>query len=328
VHQGPSGRDGLVRMSISVVIPNWNGESLLPSCLASLQSQTLKDFETIIVDDCSIDRSLDLLETGYPWVKVIRMPRNSGFAAAANAGIRAASGEVVVLVNNDVELEPSFLEVTAATLDANPQYSFMSAKILIMPDRRTIHSAGDFYRRNGVPGNRGVWTPDIGQYDRPEPVFGPCAAAAAYRRTMLDDVAEDGQVFDESLFMYFEDVDLNFRAQLRGHRCLYQPEAVAYHRLSASASGPLSSFYCGRNLLLVLLKDMPPDLLRRSYLDILWAQCGFTAESIRHFREPAARARLRGQLASLWQMPSFLAMRRHIRRRQMVTSSYISSILE
>jgi GT2 family glycosyltransferase len=315
-------------MLLTVVIPNWNGETLLPSCLASLENQTLRDFETIVVDDCSTDRSVDLIRSGYPWVNIVELPRNSGFAAAANAGIRAASGDIVVLVNNDVELEPRFLEVTAVTLDANPQYTFMSAKILIMSGRRTIHSAGDFYGRNGVPGNRGVWTTDMGQYDRPEPVFGPCAAAAAYRRTMLDDVAENGQVFDESLFMYLEDVDLNFRAQLRGHRCLYQPEAVAYHRLSASAAGPLSSFYCGRNLLLVLLKDMPQDILRRSYLEILRAQLAFTLESIRHFREPAARARLRGQVAATWQIPLFLAMRRRIRRRQMVTSSYISSILE
>jgi GT2 family glycosyltransferase len=315
-------------MSISVVIPNWNGESLLPSCLAAIKDQTLTGFETIIVDDCSTDRSVELIRTDYPWVSLVEMPRNSGFAAAANAGIRATSGDTVVLVNNDVELDRRFLEVTAEVLKANPSYSFLAAKILLMADRRTIHSAGDFYGRDGVPGNRGVWTPDLGQYDQPQPVFGACAAAAAYRRSMRDDVAEAGQFFDESMFMYLEDVDLNFRAQLRGHRCLYQPAAVAYHRLSASAAGPLSSFYCGRNTLLVLLKDMPQEIIRRNYLKVMRAQLDSAMESVRHFREPAARAGLLGQMAAIGRMPDFLAMRRRIRQRQVVTSSYISSILE
>lgn len=313
-------------MSISVVIPNWNGASLLPSCLDSLRRQTYPHFQTIVVDDGSTDGSLQILAQDYPEAQVVSLGHNCGFAAAANRGLAEADGETVVLLNNDVVMDSRFLEEVESSFQRYPHISWIAAKILLA-DGRLLHSAGDFYRLNGVPGNRGVWTADCGQYDRPELVFGACAGAAAYRRSLLEDVMEDGKVFDESLFMYYEDVDLNFRAQLLGHQCLYQPAAIAYHKLSASAGGPLASYYCGRNSPLVVLKDLPQQLLRSNWHRVLAAQIVYTLDSLWHFREPAGRARLWGQLAAIRAVSEFLRKRRVIQRRRRVTITYLRRIL-
>jgi GT2 family glycosyltransferase len=140
---------------------------------------------------------------------------------------------------------------------------------------------------------------------------------------MLDEIG----LLDEDLVAYCEDVDLNWRAQLAGHRCLFVPTARVYHRLSATGAGPFASYYCGRNFILVLAKDVPGPLLRRHWPAILLAQLRHAAQSVVHFREPAARARLRGQLAALWVLPRFLAKRRAVQSTRRVTLAYLESIL-
>jgi GT2 family glycosyltransferase len=144
-----------------------------------------------------------------------------------------------------------------------------------------------------------------------EEVFGPCAGAAAYRRSALEALAEDGRVLDEDLVMYCEDVDLNIRARLRGVRTIYVPRAIVYHRLSATGGGTLASYYCGRNFVLVWAKNMPGVLVLRYWPALLRAQIGYVLESFWHIREPAARARLRGQFDSLRALPRFLRKRAH-----------------
>jgi GT2 family glycosyltransferase len=181
--------------------------------------------------------------------------------------------------------------------------------LLLFDQRDHIHSTGDFYQPDGVPGSRGVWERDRGQYDAVSEVFGPCAAAAAYRRVALDALAVDGQVFDEDLVMYCEDVDLNLRARQHGMRTLFVPQAIVYHQLSATGGGALASYYCGRNFPLVWVKNTPPAQARRFWLSMLGTQLRFALHSLWHVREPAARARLRGQTASLSALPLFLRKR-------------------
>jgi GT2 family glycosyltransferase len=118
-------------------------------------------------------------------------------------------------------------------------------------------------------------------------------------------------VLDEDLVMYCEDVDLNIRARLRGIRTIYVPRAIVYHRLSATGGGSLASYYCGRNFILVWAKNMPGTLAWRFWPALLHAQIGYTLESFWHIREAAARARLRGQIDSLWALPRFLRKRAH-----------------
>jgi GT2 family glycosyltransferase len=308
---------------IAVIIPNWNGAHLLPTCLDALRRQRWRDFETIVVDNGSTDGSLELLMRDYPEVRVLALGENLGLAGATNVGIRASRAEIVATLNNDTEADPEWLGELVRALEAHPEAGSAASKLLLFDRRDVIHSAGDYYRLDGIPGNRGVWERDDGRYARPEPVFGACAGAAAYRRRMLEDVG----LFDESFFMYCEDVDLAFRAQLLGYRCIYVPTAVVYHRLSATGGGPLASYYCGRNFLRVIAKDMPGPLLRRHWPRVVWAQLRLAGSALRHIREPAARARLRGQLDGLRELPALRPARRAVQPRRRVPTRYLRSIM-
>lgn len=308
---------------VSLIIPNWNGEALLPVCLEALRRQTFRDFEAVVVDNASTDSCLEVLGRDYPEVRVVRLPRNLFFAGAVNAGIRLTEGELIALLNNDTEADPRWLEELVRALDGNPQAGMAASKLLLFDRRGIIQSAGDVYSPSGVPGNRGVWEEDDGRYDDPCEVFGACAGAALYRRSMLEDIG----LLDEDFRGYCEDVDLSFRAQLAGHRCVYAPSARVYHRLSATGGGPVASFLCGRNFVSVVAKDMPGLLLRRYWHRVLGAQLGYAWHSLRHSREPAARARLKGQAAALLYLPRMLRKRRAIQSSRKVDVGYLESIL-
>ncbi|MBI2861863.1 MAG: glycosyltransferase family 2 protein [Chloroflexi bacterium] len=307
----------------SVIIPNWNGAALLPTCLDSLRRQTFSDFKTVVVDNGSQDSSTILIQEQYPEVRLISLPRNYGFSRAVNEGIRQTDSPMVVLLNNDTEAEPGWLETLHAAAEEYPTASFFASKILLFNRRQILHSAGDYYRIDGIPGNRGVWEVDDGQYDSSRDVFSACAAAAAYRRTLLDEIG----LLDEELVAYCEDVDLAFRAQLAGHHGLFVPQARVYHRLSTTGGGPLASYFCGRNFLLLLAKDMPAPLLRRHWQKIMAAQISFTWQALRHLQEAAARARLKGQIAGLLALPRMIRIRRAIQQRKRVSDAYIESVL-
>ena len=311
------------RPRVSLIIPNWNGEALLLTCLEALRRQTYRDFETVVMDNASTDGSLEVLGRDYPEVRVVSLPRNLFFAGAVNAGIRLTEGELVALLNNDTEAEPRWLEELVAGLDAHPEAGMAASKLLLFDRRDVIQSAGDFYTPAGGPGNRGVWQRDNGRYDDPGEVFGACAGAALYRRSMLDDVG----LLDEDFRGYCEDVDLSFRAQLAGYRCTYVPAARVYHRLSATGGGTVASFLCGRNFINVVAKDMPGALLRRYWHRVLGAQIGYAWHSLCHSREPAARARLEGQAAALLYLPRMLRKRRAIQAARRVEVQYLGSIL-
>ncbi len=297
---------------IDIIIPNYNGRALLPTCLAALEAQTRQDFRLTVVDDGSHDDSLAFLAQ-YPTVQVLALPQNRGLAKAVNAALRITTGEIVVLLNNDTEAHPRWLECLVGTLERYPNYAFAASKLLLFDKRDIFHSAGDFYQPNGVPGSRGVWEKDRGQYDALAEVFGPCAAAAAYRRTALELLAVNDQILDEDLVIYCEDVDLNIRARQKGLKTIFVPQAIVYHRLSATGGGTLASYYCGRNFILVWAKNTPKALLYRSGPAFLWAQVKFALQALWHIREPAARARLRGQLAGWQALPFFWRKRSTIR---------------
>ena len=308
---------------VSVVIPHWNAVQHLPTCLRSLQRQTYPRVEVIVADNGSTDGSLELLASDYPWVHVIPLGENRGFAGACNAGMRAARGEIVALLNNDTQADPRWLAEVVAAFERHPEAGLVASKMLLFDRRDTFHTAGDFYRLDGTPGNRGVWQRDAGQYDREEYVFNACGGSAAYRQTMLARIG----LLDEDFFFSCEDVDLAWRAQLTGYRCVYAPRAVVYHKLSATGGGATASFYDGRNFIYLLTKDYPGDLWRVHWRAILRAQLGITAAALHAWRGQAARARLRGQLAGLLGLPRMLRKRRAVQRSRTVDRAYLASIL-
>lgn len=317
--------------SVSIIIPHWNKAEYLPTCLNSLLGQSYPHFEVILVDNGSTDESLAILERGYPWVQVIALEANLGFAKAVNIGIRATRGELVALFNNDVEAHPRWLEELVGALERHPQAGMATPKLLLFDRRDVINTAGDFYGLDGVPGNRGVWQKDEGQFDEEEWVFGPGGATSLFRRSMLDTIAlptdEGPRVLDEEFVSYCEDVDLAWRSQLAGYWCIYVPTAVAYHRLSATGGGALASYYVGRNFLYLLAKDYPTSLLVRYWPRILKAQLSIAWEALKAWRGEAARARLRGQIVGIFTWPRMLKKRRVVQSARRVSDEYLKEIL-
>mgnify|MGYP000614635698 CR=1 FL=1 len=308
---------------VSVIIPNWNGAHHLPTCLDSLRRQTHPSVEVIVADNGSTDSSLALLNSDYVEVRVLALGENHGFTGACNTGIRAARGEIIVLLNNDTETDPCWLEEVVAAFRRHPEAGIVASKMLLFDRRNVLHTAGDFYRVDGIPGNRGVWQQDKGQYDQEEYVFSANGGSAAYRQSLLDQVG----VLDQDFFFSCEDVDLAWRAQLTGWRCIYAPRAVVYHKLSATGGGATASFYDGRNMIYLLAKDYPADLWRTYGGAILRAQLRITTEALRAWRGEAARARLRGQLAGLLTLPRMFRKRQGVQRSRTVSRAYLEDVL-
>jgi GT2 family glycosyltransferase len=306
-----------------LIVPTYNGWHLLVPCLDAVAGQTRRPDETIVVDDASTDGTPQHLRERYPWVRVVMLPRNLGFVGAVNRGIDVAAGDVIALLNNDAEAEPGWLAALVAPLEEDPRAGFCASKLLLFDRRDHLQAAGDGYSTGGVPINRGAWTRDDGRFDRPEDVFGASGGAAAYRRDLLRTLGG----FDPWLVSYLEDTDLNWRAQLLGYRCRYEPRARVYHRVSATGGGIRPSYYCGRNFLLVLASDVPGPLLRKYWREIAHEQGAVLLEALRHVREPAARARLRGFLAGLRDLPAALRRRRRIQATRRVPLDYIDGLL-
>ena len=287
---------------VSVIIPHWNGRRHLDDCLNALRRQTLADHEVILVDNGSTDGSQSIVCEHFPEVRLIELGANRGFTGACNAGYAASRGEFICLLNNDTEADPDWLAAIVDVFDRHPDVGVVASKMLLFDQRDHFHTAGDYYRVDGIPGNRGVWQADRGQFDREEPVFSACGGAAAYRRRMLDEIG----FLDDAFFFSCEDVDLAWRAHLAGWTVRYTPAAVVYHKLKASGgSGVVGSYHDGRNFLYVIWKNYPTPLLRRHAGDIARAQWRISREALRAWRGAAARARLRGQLAGLvgfWRM--------------------------
>lgn len=308
---------------LSVVIPNWNGRRFLPTCLESLRAQTYPRVEVIVADNASTDGSQALLQADYPWARLLALEENRGFTGACNAGIEAATGDYIALLNNDTEVDPGWAAAVVSAFERTPDAGSIASKMLLFDRRDTLHTAGDFFTLDGRAGNRGVWQQDKGQYDREEFVFSACGGSAAYRRTMLDEIG----LLDNDFFFSGEDVDLGWRAQLAGWRCLYTPEAIVYHHLSATGGGVTASYYDGRNSIFILAKNYPGTLWRRYGGRVLLAQARLAGEALRAWRGQAARARLRGMVAGVVGLPRMWRKRRAIQAGRRVTTDYLERLL-
>jgi len=310
-------------LHISIIIPNWNGAHHLPDCLDSLRQQVFRDFDVIVVDNGSQDDSLDVLAR-YPEAQVIALGENRGFTGACNAGFRAARGDVQVLLNNDTEADPRWLAEIAVAFESYSEVGLLASKMLLFDHRDTFHTAGDILTEDGLPHNRGVWQKDEGQFDHPAYVFSACGGSAAYRKTMLDQVG----LLDDDFFFSFEDVDLAWRAQLVGWRCLYVPTAIVYHKLKASGGGVTASFYDGRNRIFTLVKNYPANLWRAYWRAVLGAQWRVIWEALRLWRGAEARATLRGVAAGLVGIPKMWRKRRKVQAMCRVDMAYLEQLMK
>ncbi len=307
----------------SVIIPNWNGLKYLDVCLTALRNQTYPDVEVIVADNASEDGSQAFIRENFPDVIIVQLSENMGFTGACNAGMTAATGEYISLLNNDTEVEPDWVSGLVDALQRHPEAGFAASKMMLFDQRDHFHTAGDTYRVDGMPGNRGVWEKDEGQYDAEEFVFSACGGASVYRRQMLDKVG----LLDHDFYFSCEDLDLSWRAQLQGYKCLYVPGAVVYHQLSATGGGETASFYNGRNFIYLLIKDYPRELWHKYWWAILRNQFKIASEALQAWRGPASRARLRGMLSAVWHLPKLLRKRKRIQATRRVSIADLEEIL-
>jgi GT2 family glycosyltransferase len=280
----------------------------LRGCLDSLAGQARPPSETVVVDNGSVDGSLELLSASYPEVRVLELGRNTGFAHAANRGIEAVETDAVALVNTDVELAPDWLARLTAVLDGDRRLAAVACKMVDLADPSRLYDAGDVLRRDGACEQRGRFQLDDGRFDTPEELFAACAGAALYRRQAVLDVGG----FDERFFTYLEDVDLGLRLRLAGWRCAYEP-AVARHagggsswQLRRSVDG-----WVARNTLLLVVKAFP---LRWAPL-VAYRQLGWAWHALRERRLGAHVIALLSAIPLLGEM---LRDRRRLRSRAVV----------
>jgi len=249
-----------MKPAVSVVIVNLNRRDLLARCLDSLWRQTFSNHEVVVVDNGSSDGSVQFLQTlREPRLRIVSLPINKGFAGGCNVGISRAEGRYIATLNNDAEAEPRWLEELLAGIESEASVGMCASKILFHGDRKRIDKVGHLIYPDGLNHGRGSGEPDHGQFERCEEVLFPDAAAALYRREMLDVIG----LFDELFFAYGDDADLGLRGRLAGWTCLYIPTAVVYHVHSATAGefSPLKAFLIERNRIWVAVKTFPLSLL-------------------------------------------------------------------
>ncbi|HEX9635998.1 MAG TPA: glycosyltransferase [Acidobacteriota bacterium] len=306
------------------MIPSKDGAHLLPSCLEALRAQSIAGLELIVVDDGSRDQTAALLAQRYPEVRRIGFARSRGFAAAANAGIRAATRPNVALVNNDAVVAKDWARELLAALESDTSAGSAASRLLRADDGARLDGVGDGYTRGGLAYKRGWGRPNGPEFDRPAAVFGACAAAALYRRAALDQAG----LLDESYGSYVEDVDLAFRLQLLGYRCLYVPAAQASHAEASSSGGRMTAPRARlivRNSLRTVVKDYPGALLLRNLHRVVLDQARLLFHLGGRGRKPVAA--LRGVIEAFGFAPRDLKQRRRIQARRRIALDALARLL-
>lgn len=221
---------------VTVVIPNWNGSKYLEKCLDALLEQQ-GVFDVIVVDNGSTDGSVEILANKYPMVKTILLKENTGFCHACNVGIEASDTPYVILLNNDTEVLPGFVENLVMAMEKGEKIFSVSAQMLQIQNPELIDSAGDMYTIMGWGYSRGKGK-HAKDYNKSVKIFSACGGAAIYRKSILEKIG----LLDESHFAYLEDMDLGYRARIYGYTNMYEPSAKVIHAGSASSGSKYNEF--------------------------------------------------------------------------------------
>lgn len=306
---------------VSIVIPNWNGKEILEACLKSLKNQSFRDFEVIVVDNGSSDGSVQMLRRLFPETITIKLKKNLGFAPAVNKGIIKSKSKFIVLMNNDTEAEKDWLKELVNMLEASPEYSIAASKMLFFKHRSKINTAGDQITRYGWAKQRGFGQ-DQKKFNKQEPIFAASAGAAIYRRELFDKIG----LFDEKFFAYIEDVDLCFRAQLAGYKCVFVPKAKIYHHVSLTTKNisDKGEYLTVRNTLLMVYKNFPTKLLFKYFIPISLSILAriFMDKSIKRIIQ-----NFKALAVFVVLLPYTIKQRRRIKKLTIVSAGYIDSFI-
>lgn len=258
-------------MQVTIIIPNYNGKHFMKPCLDSLERQTCKDFEILVVDNASSDGSTEYMKEMYPAIRCISLDQNYGFSRAVNEGIRAARTPYVILLNNDTTVDEQYVEEMLKAIRKSGRIFSVSSKMIQMYHPDLIDSAGDLYTLLGWSVCRGTGRP-VSNYTEPDEIFTACAGAAIYRRSVFEKIG----YFDESHFAYLEDIDIGYRARIYGYRNMYCPTALVFHVGSGTSGSKYNSFkvrLSARNSVYLNYKNMPLAQLILNFLPLALGWC-------------------------------------------------------
>ncbi len=324
---------------ISIIVVNWNGAGFLDSCLSSLEKQTWKQREFILVDNGSTDGSTEIIRDWIdqiPAAQAIFLSENTGFCKANNLAFGKARGEWIALINNDAVAEPNWLEELVRYGDLAKRIGMLGGKILFHEPKGVIDKAGHLIYWDGQNRGRGTMENDIGQYDRQEEILWPDGCAALYHRKVF----EETRGFDETFFAFGDDADLGMRARLLGWKAWYIPTAVVHHLHSATAGAYSMQkvMLVERNRLLLAIKNFPLPLL---LLNPYWSLRRFAWHAYAVLRRQGAADRfiaahggvrlplvlIRSYLGVARVLPEALRQRRKIQRTKRLSNSEVWQLL-
>lgn len=318
-----------IRHKIAVVVLNWNGEQDSLNCINAIQKQTA-GHDIIAVDNASKDNFVSIIEKNYPGITLLKNSKNLGFAGGVNTGIRHAISkgyEFVALINNDATpdttwlsalLEPTHTTVQGSTLYR--QVGIVTGKLLKTDG--TIDSTGDQYTSWGLAYPRGRNDKDSGQYDTEQEVFGATGGASLYRVEMLKQIG----LFDEDFFAYYEDVDISFRAQLAGWKVIYNPKAIAHHKIGASSGKVpgLTTYMTIKNLPWLFWKNVPIRLVPTIWPRFFLSHLSIILSSLSKGKIVPV---FKGLFVCVLLFPKKLVERRKIQSSRKASTDYIKSII-
>ena len=308
--------------AISVIIVTWNGRQHLDGCLSAVAAQVGVDAETILVDNASTDGTAEYVRSRFPWVRLVTLDRNHGFAGGNNAGAREARGQYLAFLNNDTVADTRWLRTLRAGLDQTRGVALATSRIVYMHDPAIVDSAGDGLTRWGGAFKRHHGGP-VHEVGESRDVFGACGAAFIIPRAVFEEIGG----FDVDFFLSHEDVDLSYRAQLRGYRCRYVADSIVHHRGSASL-GRVSRqavFHGQRNAEWMYLQNTPLPLLLRT----LPGHLVYNAAAAAYFtRQGLLGTFLSAKLAAMAGLPRALRKRAAIQRARSVPVRPIWNQLE
>jgi len=295
-------------LPVSVIVLCWNSRQRIGDCLESLLALESPAAELIVVDNASSDETLAFVRGSFPGVSVVALDRNCGYAAGNNAGARVARGKYLAFLNDDTQVDTRWLSALVAAAEADPSVGLVTSQIVYRDRPDVLDSAGDGYLRSG-----GAFKHHHGQPVNDAPatreVFGACGAGFLVRSELFTSLGG----FDEDFFMVYEDVDLSYRARLRGAECRYAAAALVYHAGSASIgwASPRQVFFGQRNLEWCWIKNSPSRLLWRSAPSHLMYGI---ASAIGYARQGRLTTWFRAKLAAVAGLPRMLRKRRQIQR--------------
>ncbi len=316
---------------VTVTVVTYNSSRFIKRCLDSVLAQKYPNLEVVVVDNASTDGTREILGQFTDRCRIVYNQANIGFAAAQNQAIRMARGDWVLTLNPDMLLTPNFIHALVQAGRLDPEVGTVCGKLLTMrptfefPEQPLVDSTGIYFTPMLRHLDRGSQEVENGHYLNYEYVFGATAAAALYRKAMIEDVSLEGEFFDSDFFVYREDADVAWRAQLMGWRCLYTPHARGYHVRSVRpgnrrALPAVINMHSVKNRFLMRIKNMTADLYRRNWFSITFRDAVVVCGCL--LREQTSLKAF-WFLAKNWRR--IWAKRREIMKRRRVNDEYMAT---